>query len=135
MQEAADPVLVDAVLDVKRASVSYKATDEERLLGLQASYITLNPHPVREKDKLDAATGPKEYHAIHLKYHPKYRTILMIAITMISSYLMSRATSYTPCTRSSTGLQTPLRMELVNGKTLDSVKHSKQQWQIQILSM
>ena len=49
VQEAADPVLVDAVLDVKRASASYKATDEERLLGLQASCITLNPHPLGGK--------------------------------------------------------------------------------------
>merc|ERR1719371_86131 len=76
VQEAADPVLVETIVDFKRAWDSYKATDEERLLGLQASYITLNPHPLGEKDKLDKADGNEQYHAVHLKYHPKYRTIL-----------------------------------------------------------
>jgi len=76
MEEAADPVMAEAIVDFKRGWDTYKETDEERSLGLQASYITLNQYPTGEKDKLDMAAGNEEYHQIHLKYHPKYRDIL-----------------------------------------------------------
>merc|ERR1719482_860334 len=64
------------MVELKQGWDAYRATDAERLLGLQISYITLNPHPLGEKEKLDAAEGTEAYHAVHLKYHPKYRTIL-----------------------------------------------------------
>jgi len=74
--EAAQPELVTVILEFKSAWDSFKATDEERLLGLAAAYITLNKHPAGEKDKLDTAEGPEDYHAVHLKHHPHYRKVL-----------------------------------------------------------
>jgi hypothetical protein len=74
--EAASPVLVEAMVAFKEAWDSYRATDEERLLGLQIAYITLNEHPAGSKDQLDYASGSEEYHAVHKQYHPQYRAIL-----------------------------------------------------------
>jgi hypothetical protein len=76
MEEAAATILVEAVQDFKASWDSYRETDEERRLGLQVAYITLNPHPAGSKDILDVANGPEEYHKVHLKYHPTYRRIL-----------------------------------------------------------
>jgi hypothetical protein len=76
LEEAAAAILVEAVLAFKEAWNTYRETDEERRLGLQVAYITLNPHPAGGKDALDVAPGTEEYHVVHLKYHPHYRKIL-----------------------------------------------------------
>jgi carbonic anhydrase len=76
LEEAQAAILVEATADFKSSWESFRATDEERRLGLQVAYITLNPHPAGSKDALDVAPGTEEYHAVHLKYHPHYRKIL-----------------------------------------------------------
>jgi hypothetical protein len=76
MEEAAAPILVEAVQGFKEAWNTYRGTDEERRLGLQVAYITLNPHPAGSKDALDVAVGTEQYHVVHLQYHPHYRKIL-----------------------------------------------------------
>ena len=43
---------------------------------LQYQYIAANPHPLGEKDALDAADGSAEYHRLHGKYHPIVRSYL-----------------------------------------------------------
>jgi len=43
---------------------------------LQKLYITDNPHPTGEKEKLDAAADGSDYSAVHAKYHPYFRTFL-----------------------------------------------------------
>jgi hypothetical protein len=75
-EEAAAPGLVDALTEFKRTWDSYKGTDEERALGLRVAYISNNPNPDGQKDRLDIADGPEEYHRAHLTYHPTYRKIL-----------------------------------------------------------
>jgi hypothetical protein len=72
-----DPALVGAMELFKTSWASFRGTDEERLLGLQVAYITLNPHPTGSKDLLDYAPGPEEYHAVHKEFHTKYRNILL----------------------------------------------------------
>jgi hypothetical protein len=75
-ENARDPELVDTLTEFKQAWDAFRPTDAERLLSLQVAYITLNPHPAGSKDILDVAPGTELYHAVHLKYHPKYRAIL-----------------------------------------------------------
>eukprot|EP00435_Cladocopium_sp_Y103_P068698 s102_g32.t1 len=74
--EAGKPALADALWSFKQAWDAYRATDAERLLSLQIAYILLNPFPTGEKDKLDRASGPEQYHVVHKQYHPTYRDIL-----------------------------------------------------------
>lgn len=74
--EAGKPALADALWSFKQAWDAYRATDAERLLSLQIAYILLNPFPTGEKDKLDRASGPEQYHLVHKQYHPTYRDIL-----------------------------------------------------------
>jgi hypothetical protein len=62
MEEAAAPILVEAVQEFKEAWNSYRSTDEERRLGLQVAYITMNPYPAGGKDALDVAPGDADYH-------------------------------------------------------------------------
>jgi hypothetical protein len=71
-----DPDLRLALAAFRAAWLTFRGTDEERLLGLQIAYITLNPHPAGQKEKLDYAPGSEDYHAVHKQYHAKYRTIL-----------------------------------------------------------
>jgi methyl-accepting chemotaxis protein len=44
--------------------------------ALQKAYITGNPHPTGEKEKLDAASEDTFYNRIHAQYHPWFRTML-----------------------------------------------------------
>eukprot|EP00437_Effrenium_voratum_P024892 CAMPEP_0181409812 /NCGR_PEP_ID=MMETSP1110-20121109/7016_1 /TAXON_ID=174948 /ORGANISM="Symbiodinium sp., Strain CCMP421" /LENGTH=1887 /DNA_ID=CAMNT_0023532339 /DNA_START=33 /DNA_END=5696 /DNA_ORIENTATION=- len=74
--EAAKPGLVDALWEFKQAWDAYRPTNAERLLSLQIAYILLNPNPLGQKDVLDYADGPEDYHQVHRRYHPTYRTIL-----------------------------------------------------------
>ena len=68
--EAGKSDLADALFAFKQAWTAYRPTDAERLLSLQIAYILLNPFPTGEKDKLDRADGPEDYHRIHEQYHP-----------------------------------------------------------------
>ena len=43
---------------------------------LQKAYITDNPHPLGEKEKLDAAPTGTTYDAVHGRYHSWFRTLL-----------------------------------------------------------
>jgi methyl-accepting chemotaxis protein len=43
---------------------------------LQQAYITKNPHPTGQKDKLDKASTGSRYDEIHGTYHPWYRDLL-----------------------------------------------------------
>lgn len=42
---------------------------------LQRAYITENPHPVGEKDKLYEAEGGTPYDAVHARYHPWFHSL------------------------------------------------------------
>jgi len=43
---------------------------------LQKQYITANPNPLGEKEKLDFAADGSEYSAVHKKHHPFFRKFL-----------------------------------------------------------
>jgi methyl-accepting chemotaxis protein len=43
---------------------------------LQKQYITANPNPLGEKEKLDYAADGSEYSAVHRKHHPFFRNFL-----------------------------------------------------------
>ena len=43
---------------------------------LQTQYITANPNPLGEKEKLDYAPDGSEYSAVHRKHHPFFRKFL-----------------------------------------------------------
>ncbi|MEQ8747547.1 methyl-accepting chemotaxis protein [Pyruvatibacter sp.] len=43
--------------------------------ALQAAYIADNPHPLGEKEKLDAASGPSLYNDTHAYFHPWFRKL------------------------------------------------------------
>ncbi len=43
---------------------------------LQQAYITKNPHPTGQKDKLDKASTGSSYDEVHGTYHPWYRDLL-----------------------------------------------------------
>ena len=43
---------------------------------LQKAYITDNPHPIGEKENLDAASDFNQYNRIHHDYHPFFRMLL-----------------------------------------------------------
>ena len=74
--QAADSVLPTAMEQFKQAWDSFARSDAERLSGLQSAYITNNPYPAGEKDKLDFSSGSAAYHAVHKEYHARYRSIL-----------------------------------------------------------
>ena len=54
-------------------SMSDKGTNLEA--ELQRAYITDNPHPTGEKDKLYASDGGTAYDALHAKYHPWFHKL------------------------------------------------------------
>ena len=50
--------------------------DGNRTEYLQKQYITENPNPLGEKEKLDYAADGSEYSVVHRKHHPFFRTFL-----------------------------------------------------------
>lgn len=76
LQEARTDLVIEAIESFSNAWTLFRETDEERVTSLQVAYVTLNPHPTGEKDKLDAADGEEEYHKVHQKFHPLYRDTL-----------------------------------------------------------
>ncbi len=71
--EANNPLVFDAISAFSAAWSAFGEGAEERLTRL---YITDNPHPVGEKEKLDAAGDGSEYSRVHGAYHPHFRTLL-----------------------------------------------------------
>lgn len=47
----------------------------DQLAKLQKLYITDNPHPLGQKEKLDAANDGSTYSKVHAKYHADYRAL------------------------------------------------------------
>ncbi len=70
---AASPFTREAVRDFSR---SFEAVGPAPEAYLQRHYITDNPHPTGEKEKLDAAPDGSAYSARHAHYHPWFRTFL-----------------------------------------------------------
>ena len=71
---------LNANIKTKRTIEQYWPEDDNdpqyHATVLQYSYITNNPHPTGEKDKLDFADDGSEYSLIHSKYHPIIRNYL-----------------------------------------------------------
>eukprot|EP00930_Biecheleria_cincta_P076959 TRINITY_DN641_c0_g1_i4.p1 TRINITY_DN641_c0_g1~~TRINITY_DN641_c0_g1_i4.p1 ORF type:complete len:2132 (+),score=403.94 TRINITY_DN641_c0_g1_i4:93-6488(+) len=74
--EAAANELADAFAAFTTGWAEFRGTDDERRLGLQVAYITLNSNPEGEKAKLDYAPGQEVFHVAHRIWHPRYRSIL-----------------------------------------------------------
>lgn len=71
--QAQNPTIQDAVSDF---SVAWENLGNNKTSVLQKLYITDNPHPTGQKEKLDAAADGSEYSRVHAKYHPFLRTFL-----------------------------------------------------------
>lgn len=56
-------------------SATYGLLMDDPMAELQAAYITDNPHPMGEKDKLDRAEASKPYHFQHATFHSFFRDI------------------------------------------------------------
>ncbi|MGP1395600.1 MAG: methyl-accepting chemotaxis protein [Inquilinaceae bacterium] len=70
---AQSPLARQAVLDFMGA---WGRIDGDRTETLQTLYITDNPHPLGQKDALDAAKDGSSYSAVHARLHPWFRTFL-----------------------------------------------------------
>ncbi|WP_420411740.1 methyl-accepting chemotaxis protein [Roseibium sp.] len=72
---AEHPGTVTAVRDFTKIWNELKQSGNDPVASLQATYITDNPHPTGEKEKLyDAGTG-SGYDAAHAKYHPWFHKL------------------------------------------------------------
>ena len=71
--QAASPLVIDALREFKWA---WKQLGEEPTETLQRLYITDNPHPTGEKEKLDTADDVSDYSITHKQYHPVFRRFL-----------------------------------------------------------
>lgn len=69
--QAKDPVVAEAIQVFTEAFASLDGAQER----LQAAYITDNPHPTGEKDKLLEAPGGTTYDAAHRRFHPMFSTL------------------------------------------------------------
>lgn len=49
---------------------------DQQSIALQTAYITANPNPLGEKDKLQRADDDSEYNALHRRYHAHIRDFL-----------------------------------------------------------
>jgi len=56
---------------------AFQAIDGDPLAVLQSAYITQNPNPTGEKDKLVAADTGTDYDSVHARYHPWMRDYLI----------------------------------------------------------
>jgi PAS domain S-box-containing protein len=59
---AAEPVMLETVLP-----------EDDQEIFLQHGFIAANPHPIGQKDLLDAAAAGSLYSAVHRRYHPILR--------------------------------------------------------------
>ena len=67
------PFVADALGSFKRA---WEALEADRTARLQADYIDNNPHPIGEKEKLDAADGRSQYDFTHSRHHAIFRELI-----------------------------------------------------------
>ncbi len=72
---AEHPGTVTAVSEFAEAWEGMAAEGTDMASALQAAYITDNPHPTGEKDKLYKAAGDTVYDAVHAKYHPWFHKL------------------------------------------------------------
>jgi methyl-accepting chemotaxis protein len=70
---ATSPVAANALKDF---AFAWKATGDNAQAHLQALYITDNPHPTGQKEKLDAVGDGSWYDKAHESYHPWFRKVL-----------------------------------------------------------
>ena len=70
---AGAPTIKQAVKEFSQAWTELGFNQQSRL---QKAYITDNPNPTGEKEKLDAASTGSTYDAVHAKYHPIVRKLL-----------------------------------------------------------
>lgn len=70
---AQSPLARQAVTDFEAA---WGRIDGDRTDVLQTLYITENPHPMGQKDALDAADDGSSYSAVHARLHPWFRAFL-----------------------------------------------------------
>ncbi|UUX51188.1 methyl-accepting chemotaxis protein [Nisaea acidiphila] len=70
---ADNPLTAQAAKDF---SASWQDLGGNQLATLQKLYITENPNPTGQKEKLDDAGDGSSYSAMHSKYHPVYRELL-----------------------------------------------------------
>ncbi|MEM8797718.1 MAG: cache domain-containing protein, partial [Pseudomonadota bacterium] len=72
---AEHPGTATAVKEFTASWKSWEAEGSNPTTALQAAYITDNPNPTGEKDKLyDAGTG-SDYDAVHARYHPWFHKL------------------------------------------------------------
>ncbi|NVK35620.1 MAG: HAMP domain-containing protein [Rhodobacteraceae bacterium] len=69
------PGTVAALNEFSNAWNADAAGGMDMMSGLQRAYITDNPHPAGEKDKLDSANTGTAYDAVHAKYHPWFHEL------------------------------------------------------------
>ncbi len=70
---AASPMTADAVTEFQSG---WSLLGDNAAGRLQTAYITDNPNPTGEKEKLDTAAQTGSYNRTHLRYHPWFRTFL-----------------------------------------------------------
>jgi methyl-accepting chemotaxis protein len=70
---AASPLTRQSIQDFSAAWSEISGNPTEML---QDAYITNNPNPTGQKERLDYADGELTYHQLHKKYHPYFRTVL-----------------------------------------------------------
>lgn len=69
---ASNPMTVTALVDFKAA---WNEMQGEPIRELQRLYISENPYPTGEKERLDLATDGSSYSSAHGKYHPWFRSL------------------------------------------------------------
>lgn len=57
-------------------SKAWSELGEGQMESLQKTYIDESPHPIGEKEKLDAGSTGSSYDTVHGKYHPWFRYLL-----------------------------------------------------------
>ncbi|MBJ3778409.1 methyl-accepting chemotaxis protein [Acuticoccus mangrovi] len=70
---AARPQTLEAI---KAFDADWTALGDDAMRRLHNAYITTNPHPTGQKEKLDAADGGTAYDATHARHHPWFRSLL-----------------------------------------------------------
>jgi methyl-accepting chemotaxis protein len=72
---AADPQTVQALIDLEAAWEAYHEVGdpEEHFAQL---YVSGNPHPLGQRDRLESAADGSAYSMAHLRYHPALRALV-----------------------------------------------------------
>ncbi|MFT5488859.1 MAG: methyl-accepting chemotaxis protein, partial [Alphaproteobacteria bacterium] len=61
---------------LRQFTAAWHVTPGDRKADLQKAYITDNPNPTGQKEKLEAAPEKNFYNGVHRKYHPWFRSFL-----------------------------------------------------------